>query len=74
MTGNILGALLGYEAIEDQWKQDLELSDVILEIADDLCYGCLMSEYGTYRDGRWLAKYASGSKPLFTVDELMRDM
>ena len=37
VTGNILGALLGYNAIEDKWKSDLELSDVILEVADDLC-------------------------------------
>ena len=36
VTGNILGACLGYEAIEDKWKKDLELSDVILEIADDM--------------------------------------
>ena len=57
VTGNILGALLGYNAIEDKWKKDLELSDVILEIADDLCYGCLMSEYGEYRDPKWEAKY-----------------
>ena len=27
VTGNILGALLGYHAIADQWKKDLELSD-----------------------------------------------
>ena len=44
VTGNILGALLGYNAIDDQWKEDLELSDVILEIADDLCHGCQISE------------------------------
>lgn len=37
VTGNILGALLGYEAIDQKWKKDLELSDVILEMADDLC-------------------------------------
>lgn len=36
ITGNILGALLGYDAIETKWKTNLELSDVILEIADDL--------------------------------------
>lgn len=36
VTGNILGAYLGYDAIEEKWKKDLELSDVILEIADDI--------------------------------------
>ena len=40
VTGNILGAINGYDAIEDKWKTDLELSNVILEMADDLCYGC----------------------------------
>ena len=39
VTGNILGALLGYGAIEEKWKRDLELSNVILEMADDLCHG-----------------------------------
>ena len=57
VTGNILGALLGYNAIEDKWKNGLELSDVILEVADDLCYGCLMSEYSPYRDLEWETKY-----------------
>lgn len=57
VTGNILGALLGYEVIEDKWKQNLELSDLILEMADDLCHGCQMTEYGEYRDPDWVRKY-----------------
>ena len=57
VTGNILGALLGYEAIEARWKKDLELSDVILEIADDLCHGCQMSEFSSYFDPVWTSKY-----------------
>lgn len=57
ITGNILGALLGYNAIPDKWKNDLELKDVILEMAKDLCDGCQMSEYGTYRDPIWESKY-----------------
>lgn len=36
VTGNILGALLGYDAIEEKWKTNLELIDVIIEMADDL--------------------------------------
>ena len=35
VTGNILGALVGYEAIKD-WTDGLELADVLMEIADDL--------------------------------------
>ena len=57
VTGNILGALLGYEAIEEKWKKDLEIRDVILEMADDLCHGCLMSEYSSYWDEAWDTKY-----------------
>jgi len=56
ITGNILGAHLGYDAIEDKWKRDLELSDVILEIADDLCFGSPMDEYGTLEDPVWDVK------------------
>lgn len=36
VTGNILGAWLGYDAIDDKWKRDLELRNVLLEMADDL--------------------------------------
>ena len=63
VTGNILGALLGYDAIEDKWKKDLELADVILEVADDLCHGCQMSEYSHYRDPDWEAKYMYMHRP-----------
>ena len=63
VTGNILGALLGYEAIEKKWKTDLELADVILEIADDLCHGCQMSEYSSYRDAEWETKYIHMHRP-----------
>ena len=35
----------------------MELKDVILEMADDLCYGCQMSEFGSYRDSDWERKY-----------------
>ena len=59
VTGNILGALLGYDAIDQKWKADLELSEVILEMADDLCHGCQMEEYSSYRDRDWERKYIS---------------
>ena len=63
VTGNILGALLGYKAIEEKWKKDLELSDVILEVADDLCHGCQMSEFSHYRDEDWEMKYMYMRRP-----------
>ena len=64
VTGNILGALLGYNAIPDSWKKDLELSDVILEIADDLCHGCQMSEVGNCDDQDWESKYIYRKRPI----------
>ena len=59
LTGNIVGALCGYEAIDPKWKDDLELKDTILEISDDLCYGCLMDGNGEYKDEIWLDKYVN---------------
>ena len=57
VTGNILGAINGFDSIEAKWKNDLELMDVLLEMSDDLCQGCLMSEYDTYYDPDWARKY-----------------
>ena len=39
VTGNILGAAVGYDAIPQKFKDDLELHDVILHMADDLYRG-----------------------------------
>ena len=57
VTGNILGALVGYDAIEDKWKKDLECADIVIEMADDICHGCQMSEYSSYHDAPWALKY-----------------
>ncbi len=57
ITGNVLGALIGYDAIPECWKKDLEIIDVILEVATDLCYGCRMSEYSDFNDAEWVSKY-----------------
>ena len=62
IAGNILGAIHGYGAMDDKWKCGLELSDVILEMADDLCYGCMMSETSEYRDPAWESKYIRGRR------------
>lgn len=37
VTGNILGAWLGLEGIEEKWLRDLELRELILTMADSLC-------------------------------------
>ena len=36
ITGNILGARLGYQALDKKWTKDLELSDLILNAAEAL--------------------------------------
>ena len=36
VTGNILGAIIGYDAIPQFYKDDLELHDVILKVADEI--------------------------------------
>lgn len=39
VTGNLLGATIGYDAIPQFYKDDLELHDVVLHIADELYHG-----------------------------------
>lgn len=60
ITGNILGAWLGYDAIEEKWKRNLEMKKVLLEMADDLCYGCEMYKDLDYVDEDWVFKYCEG--------------
>lgn len=57
VAGNLLGAWLGYKAMDEKWKKDLELLDVILEISDDLCCGCQRNECSRYWDENWTRKY-----------------
>ncbi|MBQ9506512.1 MAG: ADP-ribosylglycohydrolase family protein [Clostridia bacterium] len=57
VAGNILGAWLGLEAIDPVWKQDLELYDELIELADDLASGCRLNENGM-PDPEWQRKYA----------------
>ena len=57
VTGNILGALLGYDAIAQKWKSGLELLDVILEISCDICKCGSLSRDDAYADSEWKKKY-----------------
>lgn len=57
VTGNILGSWLGYNAIDEKWKTNLEMLDVLLEMSDDLCYGCVMYDGEEYVDEKWIGKY-----------------
>lgn len=44
IAGNIMGAIVGYDAIPQYYKDNLELQNVILAIADDLHQGCIINE------------------------------
>lgn len=69
VCGNIMGAIYGYEAIRSkhlfcpqgkELEQTLELSDIILTLADDLYTGCIISEYApvdTPEKRRWYERY-----------------
>lgn len=69
VTGNILGAYLGLEAIPAKYIDHLEIKDIILEIADDLYHGCKISEYLDEVDQKWLQKYVSCDYDLFPNDQ-----
>lgn len=57
ITGNIVGARVGLTGIPEKYKKNLELYDIIIEIADDLFNDCQMYEYSDYTDEIWESKY-----------------
>lgn len=60
IAGNIIGAIVGYDAIPAKFKEHLELHDVILAIADDLHQGCVISGYegnDTPEKKQWYERY-----------------
>lgn len=60
VAGNIIGAIVGYDAIPAKFKEHLELRDVILAIADDLHQGCIISEddeMDTPEKRQWYERY-----------------
>ncbi len=56
VAGNILGTALGIDAIPQKYLDNLELKDIILEIARDLHHDCQITEYGP-QDKLWESKY-----------------
>lgn len=62
ITGNIMGALLGEEAIGQKWMDRLELRDTILEIANDLYTGCVTDGKRKISDPDWDRKYVKNEK------------
>ena len=63
IAGNIVGAHVGLGGIPEKYKKNLELYDIIIEIADDLYNDCQMSEYGDYSDEIWVSKYVKRTYP-----------
>ena len=50
-------AHLGLTGIPEKYVADLELKDVILEVADDLWHDCQINEYTYREDPEWGMKY-----------------
>ena len=55
ITGNLLGAYLGLSGIPKKYIDNLELVDMLTELADDLYYDCPLDEYRQATDPRELA-------------------
>lgn len=71
VCGNLMGAIVGYDAIPEKYKTNIELKNVILAIADDMIHGCNISEYHyaeTADEKKWEQRYVYANpmlKPLF---------
>ena len=63
VAGNILGAHLGLSGIPEKYTTNLELKDIILEIADDLCHDCQIDEWNYDKDAEWEMKYFQNKRP-----------
>lgn len=57
IAGNILGAWNGMSKFDDYWINNIEINDVIIEIADDLHYVVENSSLRDICDGDWERKY-----------------
>ena len=72
ITGNILGAYLGISKIPERFLKNLELKDIIMEIADDLSENCPLNSWdmrGTNEEEmKWENKYWHNSKN-YRLDE-----
>ena len=62
VTGNIMGAIHGYKDIPEKFLDNLELRELVLEVADDLHRDCQTCDYQkepwTPEDEKWYEKYA----------------
>lgn len=63
VTGNIVGAKVGLSGIPSKYTDDLELRDIIIELADDLYNDCQISEYSMHEEEIWASKYVYMTYP-----------
>lgn len=65
ITGNILGASLGYNAIPDYFLEHLELREFLMILADDLFSQCQWEEYSlpSKESEKWFEKYIYATFP-----------
>ena len=61
LTGAILGARMGAEALPDFYLEGLEITAPLKELADDLMQGCPMVRNNQLFDADWEQKYLHGS-------------
>lgn len=59
VTGALLGAARGEEALPEVWREELECEAVLRELAEDLFRGCPMMKGSKVFDIEWDAKYDS---------------
>ncbi len=57
LTGAILGARLGESAMPEFYLESLEVTETVLELADDLVHGCPMTAGSNLFDDDWDRKY-----------------
>lgn len=60
ICGNLFGAIIGYEALPTHFTRQLELEDLIIDLADDIVRGCTLSEYrraSTPEEIQWEKRY-----------------
>ena len=60
LTGAILGARMGEEALPEFYLECLEIAPVLREMADDLVQGCPMTRGSRMFDADWDQKYLHG--------------
>lgn len=62
IAGQIMGAYWGEKAIPEKWLKNLELREVIEEIADDLTQAVFMRKAREYENDEWMDKYVFAHK------------